>query len=280
MASLRNGISSGHEPLLKGKLVLAAIRQKAILSLLENQTVARVSELATIFEVTEVTVRKDLDILHKKNLLQKIRGGATIVNGRVGTYEATFDELQFSQRPEKKAVARLASQFVSQFQTLALMGGTTVSLLSEEIICIPRLTVATNSLRVADFLYRHGRPDLNLIISGGQRTKSDSLVGPVTEAFFSQFHFDVVFLGAHRMSFDGGFSSPSLQEAHTNRTVIDRAQQVVLLADHSKWASPGFASFGPLRVANKLVIDGGCPPKVLEILREHISEVFVAEVET
>ncbi len=256
--------------------MLGPVRRELILKKLEDEKFVKVSTLSAEFHVTEVTIRRDLDVLDENNVLRKIRGGAVALEIGKG-FEANFEDLELSFQSEKQDIAQCASKLVAPFQTVALMGGSTVALLARALVKVPSLTVMTNSLPISNFFHQFGRADLNLVLSGGQRTRTDALVGAVTDEFFSQFTFDLAFLGTQRMEVDSGFSSPNFSEARTNRLLMKRSRKVVILADHSKWGSQGFASFGKLGDADTLITDQGMPPAVVELLRAHVAEVLLAE---
>ena len=111
---------------------------------------------------------------------------------------------------------------------------------------MPGLTVVTNSIPVADVFYRAGRPDQTVVLTGGTRTPSDALVGPVAVAAIRTLHLDLLFLGVHGMSERAGFTTPNLMEAETNRALVAAAARLVVLADHTKWGTVGISSIAAL----------------------------------
>jgi DeoR/GlpR family transcriptional regulator of sugar metabolism len=119
------------------------------------------------------------------------------------------------------------------------------------------LTVVTNSVPVADVLYRDGRPDQTVILSGGVRTPSDALVGPFAEEVIRSLHVDTVFLGTHGMDSRSGFTTPNILEAGTNRALIEAGRRLIILADHTKWGTIGISSVGRLAEADTIVTDTG-----------------------
>ena len=124
---------------------------------------------------------------------------------------------------------------------------------------IPGLTVVTNSTAVADAIGSSDGAKQTVILTGGVRTPSAALVGPVADATIRSLHFDQLFLGVHGMDAVAGFTTPNLAEAETNRSLIERAQVVIVVADSSKWATVGLADFGPLSTADILITDDGLP---------------------
>ena len=94
-----------------------------------------------------------------------------------------------------------------------------------------------------------------VILSGGIRTPSEALVGPVAIENIRSLHLDFLFMGVHGMSLQAGFTSPNLMEAETNRTFMESAGEIIVLADSTKWGVKGLASIAPLNEANKIITD-------------------------
>jgi DeoR/GlpR family transcriptional regulator of sugar metabolism len=136
--------------------------------------------------------------------------------------------------------------------------------------------MVTNSLRVAN-LFNGGRtPDgASVVLTGGVRTASDALVGPVADLTIRSLHFDTLFLGCHGMDPDAGLTTPNLAEAETNRALIKVARRVVVLADHTKWGVVSLASFASLDEIDVLVTDTLLPTEAREAITTRISEVVV-----
>ncbi|MEQ4302899.1 DeoR/GlpR family DNA-binding transcription regulator [Plantactinospora sp. B6F1] len=257
--------------------MLAQQRQAAILDRVRTAGGVRVTELAGEFGVSDMTIRRDLEALAERGLLAKVHGGAT--TARPGsTDEPGFAAKSVRQRAEKAAIAAEAARLVTPGMAVALSAGTTTAELARRLVGVPALTVVTNSIPVAEILYRSGRPDQTVVLTGGERTPSDALVGPVAVATIRSLHLDLVFLGVHGMSERAGFSTPNLLEAETNRALLAATDRLVVLADSTKWATVGISSFAELGEAHTLVCDTGLPEPVREILRAHVPELLLCEV--
>jgi len=135
--------------------------------------------------------------------------------------------------------------------------------------------VVTNSIPVADIFYRAGRPDQTVVLTGGTRTPSDALVGPIAVAAIGMLHLDVLFLGVHGMSERAGYTTPNLMEAEVNRALVGAAERLVVLADHTKWGTVGISSIVPLDRADVLVTDDGLDASARALLIEQVSELMV-----
>lgn len=255
--------------------MLAAQRKATILREVSSHGAIRIAELADTLGVSEVTIRRDIDQLVEQGLVDKVHGGVTSL-GFSTTTEPTFDKTSQLQTNAKAAIARAARELIQPGQAIALMGGSTVYALAQAIGDIPNLTVVTNSVPVSDLFARDPRPGWTIVLAGGERTPTDSLVGAVSVQVMREFNFDMAFMGTHGMDIDGGFSSPNMLEGETNREVMNNASEVIILADHTKWGVRGFSSFGTLSAADAIVTDGDTPASALDILREHIDTVIVA----
>ncbi|HEX8626855.1 MAG TPA: DeoR/GlpR family DNA-binding transcription regulator, partial [Catenuloplanes sp.] len=225
--------------------MLAQQRQAAILDRVRAAGGVRVSELATEYGVSDMTIRRDLEALADRGLLAKVHGGATtVVPG--SAHEPGFAAKSIRQRAEKAAIAAHAATLVSPGDAIALSAGTTTAELAHRLVDVPRLTVVTNSIPVADVFYRGGRADQTVVLTGGVRTPSDALVGPVAVAAVRALHLDLLFLGVHGMSERAGYTTPNLMEADTNRALVAAAERLVVLADHTKWGTVGISSMARL----------------------------------
>lgn len=248
--------------------MLAAERHSQILSLLRQRRSIRVGELAQELGVSEVTIRRDLDALAKENLISKVHGGATLPTPS-GTDEPGFEAKRHLNELEKTAIALSAARLIKPGFAVGLSAGTTTWTLAHLLRDIPDITVVTNSPPIADVLA--GAPkttDESIVLTGGVRTPSDALVGPLAVRALGDFNLDVVFLGVHGMHPDTGFTTPNLLEAETNRAFIRAARAAVILADHTKWATPGLARIGGIDIADVLITDHRLSITAQENLRE------------
>jgi DeoR/GlpR family transcriptional regulator of sugar metabolism len=114
------------------------------------------------------------------------------------------------------------------------------------------------------------------VLTGGVRTPSDALVGPVAVAAIRTFHLDLLFLGVHGMSERAGFTTPNLMEADTDRALVAAAERLVVLADHSKWDLLGISTIAALQDADVLVTDGRLAEAARDTLEGTVGELVIA----
>jgi DeoR/GlpR family transcriptional regulator of sugar metabolism len=254
--------------------MLAQQRQQAIVELVRQSGGVRVVELVRAFGVSDITIRRDLELLAGRGLLAKVHGGATSVGS---TDEPGFAVKSVRQEGEKRAIARRAASLVRPGATVALSAGTTTWTLARRLAAVPALTVVTNSVRVAEVFRHAGRGDQTVVLTGGVRTPSDALVGPVAVAAIRRLNVDLLFLGVHGMTVRAGFTTPNMMEAETDRALVEAAGRLVVPADHTKWGTVGISTIAELREADVLVSDAGLPQPAREELAGHVGELLIAE---
>ncbi|MDQ3403689.1 MAG: DeoR/GlpR family DNA-binding transcription regulator [Actinomycetota bacterium] len=255
--------------------MLARQRQEVILDEIRRSGAVQVHALVARLGVSDMTVRRDLDVLAKRGLLEKVYGGATSVVGR-STDEPGFEAKSVRALPQKEAVAARAAVLVRPGTAIGVSAGTTTWTFAHFLDDVPDLTVVTNSISVADVLRRSGRTDRTVVLTGGVRTVSDALVGPVAVQSLRALHLDVVFLGVHGMADGPGFTTPNLDESETDRALVEAGRRLVVLADHTKWGVVGISTIADLEEASVLVTDDGLPPDAREILGDRVGELIVA----
>jgi DeoR/GlpR family transcriptional regulator of sugar metabolism len=166
---------------------------------------------------------------------------------------------------------------------VGLSAGTTTWTLARQLATVPDLTVVTNSTRVADVLLSagraqgHGRAEPSVILTGGVRTPSDALVGPIAVASLESLHLDLVFLGVHGMDPRAGYTTPNLLEADTDRALVGAARRLVVVADHTKWGTVGITTIVPLERADVVVTDSRLLADAQATLRESVGQLLVAD---
>jgi DeoR/GlpR family transcriptional regulator of sugar metabolism len=261
----------------KTEPMLAGQRQQLIVDEIRRRGAARVSELTELLSVSEMTIRRDLDALAATGVIEKVHGGATALRPQSAD-EPGFKAKSSRQREEKEAIAQAAAALVKPGQAIGITAGTTTWRLAHHLITVPDLTVVTNSIQVANVLHHQPRPDLTVVLTGGVRTPSDALVGPVAVATVRALHIDVLFLGVHGMSESAGFTTPNLLEAETNQALIASASRVVVAADHTKWGVRGLSRFAGLADADVLVADAGLPMDAQTVLAEQVGDLIIVPV--
>jgi DeoR/GlpR family transcriptional regulator of sugar metabolism len=259
--------------------LLAKQRQARILAEVRRTGWARVTDLTVLLGVSDMTVRRDLNQLAAAGSVQKVHGGA-MLTGNAASIEPGFEAKSNLEQPAKSAIAAAAAALIRPGSAIAVSAGTTTWGLAHHISSIPGLTVVTNSITVAEAIAMSSpATDQVVILTGGVRTPSAALVGPVADATLRGLHVDQAFVGVHGMDEAAGFTTPNLAEAETNRALIAGASEVVVCADSTKWGAVGLASFGPLSAADILITDSALPDEAEAVLRDAVGALHIVAVD-
>ncbi len=241
--------------------MLAAERRAHVLTAVVDRGAVRVSDLANELEVSEMTIRRDLEYLETTGELSKVHGGAV---RSTATTEARGVEppssLKAAREPgAKRVIARAALDLVEDGMTVAIGAGTTTLELARALRG-RAVDVITNSVTIFEVLTDPADDTVDasaVQLTGGQRTPSDALVGPLANAALERYRTDLAFVGTHGIDPDAGLTTPNLGEAETNRKLLGTARSVVVLADHTKYGEIGAHLFAEFDRIDRLITDAG-----------------------
>lgn len=257
--------------------MLATQRRQLILHSIENDGAVTVSRLAISLGVSEMTVRRDLDILEKSGQVIKVHGGATAARMNKSVEPGFAAKVQLEQLA-KVAIAKLATEMVQPGAAVALTAGSTTYAIAKNLVGIPNLTLITNSIRVAELFHDGVASDTEVIVLGGTRTPSDALVGPMANHNIANLNIDLCFMGVHGMDAQAGVTSPNLLEAETNRALAEVSRQFVVVADATKWGMVGLHTIAPLSEVSTLITDSRISSTALNTLKENIDDLRIASL--
>ena len=255
--------------------VLASQRHAYILERLRADGAVRVAELMGALDVSDMTVRRDLEVLEGQGHLLKVHGGATLLRDST-VHEPGFDTKRALEHEAKVAIARSAASLVEPGMAVAISAGSTTYEVARRLTGVPRLTIITNSVPAAEVLYHGGRGDQTVILTGGVRTPSDALVGPFAVNALRDVNVDVVFLGVHGMTERAGFTTPNLLESETHQALIEAGGRLVITADHTKWGISGMSTMARLSRADVVISDRRLDPTAQAVLRAEAGELILA----
>ena len=257
--------------------LLASQRRAFILAEVSQRGGVRVADLIATLNVSDVTIRRDLDALARKGLVEKVHGGAVPV-GAPSSHEPGFEAKSGWEPSAKDAISRAAAALVRPESAIALAAGTTTYALARQLVGVPGLTVVTNSVRIASVFEQAtpsaGGAGVTTVLTGGVRTPSDALVGPIADLGIRSLHVDLLFIGCHGIGVSAGLTTPNLIEAETNRTFIRSARRVAVVADHTKWNTVGLISFAALDEVDVLVTDA-VPPADADAVADRVGELVI-----
>lgn len=259
--------------------MLAEHRQGRIVDELRRSGAVRVADLIALLGVSDMTVRRDLEQLAARGVARKVHGGAVLTNA--AAFEPGFAAKRLLAPAVKEAIAARAVDLIEPGAAIGLSAGTTTWALARRLVGIRDLTVITNSTTVADVIAELDTANfVTVILTGGVRTPSAALVGPVADQAIAGMHIDRLFLGVHGMDAQAGFTTPNLAEATTNRSFAEIAAEVVVLADSSKWGTVGLAAIAPLSRASIVVTDDALSSDARRALSDAVGSLITVEATT
>jgi len=229
------------------------VRQAKIAEFLEIDGEVSIPDLAQQLDVSEMTIRRDLDALAAQGRIIRTHGGATAA-GRV-TFEFSFLKQRRKLQREKEQIGRLAAERVSDGQSVLLDSGTTTLAVARALRGHNDLTVITSSLPIASELQYQSTIRV-LLLGGYLRSGSPDLSGGLTERNLDELRADVAFLGADGVDPDGTVYSASPDVAHMLTRMAASAATVYVVADHSKLAKRALMRYGNVAEWAGLITDG------------------------
>lgn len=255
--------------------MIAEIRQRRTAEIVNTRGSASVVELVELLDVSEATVRRDLDDLASRGLLERVRGGACRQRPAVRP-EADlnpFAVVAEQASKEKHRIARLAADQIDSGDVVALDIGTTAFAMCEYLRS-RRITVVTASLAVVRALAT--APSVDLVVMGGVlRSNYESMVGVLTESCLRQVRADVAFLGTAGVRPDGSVLDSTPSEVPIKRAMLDISSRSWLLADHQKFPGSGLIEIAPLSAFTGLITDQSVPAEKLTLAPDSTLEVLI-----
>lgn len=240
-------------------------RRRAIVEALNREGRVIVADLARHFHTSEVTIRKDLEILHSQGRVHRTHGGALPAQ-ESALEDPTLREKEKLHRKEKLQIASAAARMVKEGQVVILDSGTTTTAIARALRKFVNLTVITNAVNIAAEL---SGSTLEVILTGGTlRKNSFSLVGPIAEDTLHRLNADILFLGVDGFDVHYGLSTPNLLEAKVNRAMMEVARITVAVCDSSKFGRRSLSSIAPPSAVHHVITDRHIPKSDLNALRK------------
>jgi len=248
-------------------------RRRAILDMMQHDGRVLVADLAERFQTSQVTIRKDLEILHVRGLVHRTHGGA--LPTRQGALEdPTLREKEKLYRKEKHSIAAAAARLVAEGQVVILDSGTTTTEIARALRNFKNLTIVTNAVNIAAEL---ANSSLEIILTGGTvRKNSFSLVGPIAEETLRRLSADILFLGVDGFDVQYGLSTPNLQEAKVNRVMVEIAKRTVATCDSSKFGRRSLSLIVEPSALHHVITDHGIRKADMKALKRAGIEVTLA----
>jgi DeoR family transcriptional regulator of aga operon len=252
--------------------VLNEERRRSIVDFVNQNGRALVRELAKKFGSSEITVRRDLELLHDRGLIYRTHGGALPIRaGSESDRDLTQREMQHPR--EKLKIASAAARMVKEGQSIILDSGSTTTAIARALRDFKQLTVITNAMNIAGEL---AGGSIEVILTGGMlRKNSFSLVGPIAEESLRRLKADILFLGVDGFDTQSGVSTPNLLEAQLNRLMVNIASRVIAVCDSSKFGRSSLSSIVPMSGIHGVITDKQIPKSDLRALKKAGLEIVL-----
>ena len=248
-------------------------RLQRILEVINKDGHAKAGDLAWNFEVSEITIRRDLNELAERGNIRRAHGGAIISNTANG--EPPIINRMTQEKEYKKSIARTAASMIRDGESIFLGSGSTVAYIARYLTNHKNLNVVTNAINVSTELAT--TEDITVVVLGGMmRHKELSLIGHIAEQSLHEVTFDKVIIGIPAIDLKAGLTNDFLPEVMTDRMILDQAREVILVADHTKCGKVASAFVAPLNRVNFFVTDIKTSPDFLEGVRMQGVSVIVA----
>ncbi|MCM3160578.1 DeoR/GlpR family DNA-binding transcription regulator [Metabacillus litoralis] len=254
--------------------MLAVERHERILDQLDKNKIVKVSELSKLLDVTEKTIRGDLELLEKRGLLNRIHGGAVLAEdeGRM----LPIAERQSGYSDVKSAIAKEAVKLIEPNETILMDGGSTTIAIAELLGEFP-ITVITNDLKIANVLL--SKSNVQLMVLGGTRIdKSSSLMGAQATEMLKRMRVNRLFFGTTGISVEHGLTVFNSIHADWKKQIISCADHITLLADSSKFEKVALIQFAKFDEVNEIVTDTNLDPHIKETLENSHVRLHLANV--
>src|SRR5690625_1899761 len=249
----------------RGKSMLVAERHQKIVELVNERKSIRVTELSQIFSITEETIRRDLEKLEKQNKLLRSHGGAVRLSTSLST-EVSYLEREITNVQEKKQIALEAVKQVIEGDKIILDASTTAWYMAKELPDID-ITVLTNSIKVATELST--KKEITVISTGGiLRSESLSNVGPLAESSLESYHVNKAFISCKGLHLEHGMSEASEQQGRIKEIMVNNADTVYIMVDHSKFGTQAFTRFSSLDSIDYIITDSQVDPQIVQQLTD------------
>ncbi|MEN6456608.1 MAG: DeoR/GlpR family DNA-binding transcription regulator [Prolixibacteraceae bacterium] len=258
--------------MVKDQSMSTVERRRIILEELRQNKQIYIPELNRKLGVSEVTIRKDLRYLEKKNLLIRSRGGAMMMV-KVGD-DLSVEARKILNLAQKKSIAAAAASLIKEGDTIIIDSGTTLMQLARLLKSFKELTIITNALDIAVKLSES--KNLKIIVPGGVfRHKSFSLVGVTAVENFRMYRADRYFVSADGINSEGLFTS-NLEEGQIAKMIMSYARENIILVDSGKFDRTGIVNFAPLSKIHTLITDNKIPESHYQNLTDLGIKVIIA----
>ena len=243
------------------------MRHTNLLNIVNEKKRVAVTDLARALDVSEVTIRKDLNMLEQKGLLHREHGFASMTAS-----DDIANHLSFNYE-QKQRIAQRAAESIHNGETVMIESGSCCALLAEELAANRRdVTIITNSAFIAGYIRK--QPNAHVILLGGEyQNESQVMGGPMIPACVKDFSVNKIFIGTDGLN-ENGFMSNDLMRAEAARSMSSSARQVIVLTESAKFQTTGVVSLLPLERISAVYTDNEADSQSLAMLNSKGVHVY------
>ncbi|MCG8484146.1 MAG: DeoR/GlpR family DNA-binding transcription regulator [Clostridia bacterium] len=249
-------------------------RAEKILDYINEHKKVHVIELSEIFNVSKVTIRRDLEDLAQKGLIVKTHGGAVSIENRF-SYEIPTEAKENLNVSAKRIIGKKAATLINDNDIILLDAGTTTLEVAKNITQ-SNITVITHDIKIANELAH--KKNINLIVTGGSLLNTDTytLVGNRCEKFIRSLKVNKTFLGCDALDIESGLSNRSIEEIEIKKAMMDSAQQSILVTDSEKFGKRVFCHLCQISDI-KTIVTEKISEQYMGALNEYGVEIIIAD---
>lgn len=247
-------------------------RRKSIISELEKAGSVKTAELSALFDVSSMTIRRDLNYLAEEGIVTVTHGGAKLNAGSLTEHTMFYKEEKMVE--EKRRIGEFCLRFMEEGNAVFIDTGTTARMVAEYMVDCSNMVAVTNSVTAGQSLAHV--PGIRLIGAPGIfREKSMGFLGQMTCDFVKNLKLDILFLGAEGVDAKHGVTVPDAVDGETKRALVKQAEMVVVVADQTKIGASFFMSVASLPEIDVLVTNQGADPEEIRKIKEMGVEVYL-----
>jgi DeoR/GlpR family transcriptional regulator of sugar metabolism len=248
-------------------------RLNRILGLVEEKGSVTVRDASEFLSVSADTIRRDFDRLSQKALVYRTHGG--IMSKRSVSFDPGIGDKVIQHQDEKEAIARKVAEYVNDGEAIVLDAGTTTERVVKYLADRRDVTIFTDGLNIAVESTSRNIP--TIILGGTIRNSTLCVTGPEAVDMIRHYHFDKVIVGVSALSLTRGLMTANAMEAEIKKELMKAANQVIVVADHSKMEKTAFCRFAPVESIGMLVTDRQVDADIVRELEDRGVEVLVAD---
>jgi DeoR family transcriptional regulator of aga operon len=248
----------------RGEQMLIEERRQHIVALAHQNGRVIVEDLSQSLGISRITIRKDLDYLQRKGVLQRTHGGALLPQSGA-LFDPSLKEKETRYSQEKQRISDAAVALIQEGQCVLLDSGTTTTAIAKALKKFSRLTIITNAVNIAAEL---SATDFEVILTGGSlRRNSFSLVGPLAEEVLAEMHADILFLGVDGFDLEIGLTTPNVMESRVNRAMVKAATTTVAVCDSTKFNRRSLSKIVDATSIHHVITDSNLSKTAAEAIR-------------